>query len=230
VSAGHRHSPPGEHEHEFEAEYGLPEPLPAGERLLWQGSPDWRALAVQCFHVRKLVVYFALILVLRAAFVLSDGGQAADALRAVAWLAPLALLAIAILLVLAWLSARTAVYTLTDRRVVMRIGIVLSLTFNLPFKRIAAAGMSLGAHGSGSLPLTLAGSDKIAYVHLWPHARPWRLARPEPMLVCVPDAAHVAKLLSSAWAAATGLPVQPATAEVTAPVRAPHRAPLLAGH
>ena len=42
---------------------------------------------------------------------------------------------------MAWLSARNTVYTITDRRVVMRIGIVLTLTFNLPFKRIAAAGL-----------------------------------------------------------------------------------------
>ena len=53
------------HEHEFEAAPGLPEPLPAGERILWQGAPDWRALAVHVFHVRKLAAYFAGILRVR---------------------------------------------------------------------------------------------------------------------------------------------------------------------
>ncbi|MEY3475503.1 MAG: hypothetical protein RL087_1961, partial [Pseudomonadota bacterium] len=31
------------HEHEFEAAPGLPAPLPVGERILWQGAPQWRA-------------------------------------------------------------------------------------------------------------------------------------------------------------------------------------------
>jgi hypothetical protein len=44
---------------------------------------------------------------------------------------------------LAWLSARTTVYTITDKRVVMRIGIVLSLTFNLPLRQIESAGLKL---------------------------------------------------------------------------------------
>jgi hypothetical protein len=78
---------------------------------------------------------------------------------------------------------------LTNRRVVMRIGIVLTLTFNLPCKRIVGAGLRLDANGSGDLALTLRGEDRIAYLHLWPHARPWKLARPEPMLRSVPQAA-----------------------------------------
>ena len=28
------------HEHELEPQYGLPERLPATEKILWQGSPD----------------------------------------------------------------------------------------------------------------------------------------------------------------------------------------------
>ncbi|MDP3287145.1 MAG: PH domain-containing protein, partial [Methyloversatilis sp.] len=35
-------------------------------------------------------------------------------------------------------------------------------------------------------------------------ARPWRVTKPEPMLCCVPDAAHVAQVLQSAWTAAAG--------------------------
>ena len=53
------------HEHEFEAAPGLPEPLPRGERLLWQGRPDWRQLALHAFHVRKLAFYFAFMLLVQ---------------------------------------------------------------------------------------------------------------------------------------------------------------------
>ena len=51
------------HEHEWEAEPGLPEALPADEHILWQGRPDWAALAVHAFHVRKVALYFALMMV-----------------------------------------------------------------------------------------------------------------------------------------------------------------------
>ena len=51
-------------EHEFEAAPGLPEALPAGERILWQGSPDWKLLAAEAFHVRRLSLYFALMIAL----------------------------------------------------------------------------------------------------------------------------------------------------------------------
>ena len=36
-------------EHEFEAALGLPEPLPAGETILWQGAPSWTAMAKHVF-------------------------------------------------------------------------------------------------------------------------------------------------------------------------------------
>ena len=52
-------APTPAHEHEFEAAHGLPEPLPRGEHILWQGSPDWRTLAVQVMHVRTQAFYFA---------------------------------------------------------------------------------------------------------------------------------------------------------------------------
>jgi hypothetical protein len=63
-------------EHEFEAQPGLPEPLPPGERLLWQGSPDWRVLAREAMHTRMLSVYFAVLLAWRGATVLANGGTA----------------------------------------------------------------------------------------------------------------------------------------------------------
>jgi Bacterial PH domain len=192
------------HEHEFEAAPGLPEPLPRGERLLWQGAPDWRALARHAFHVRGLSVYFAAILGARALNELVNGGSAADAAVAVAWLLPVAVFALGMLTLLAYLSSKSTMYTITDRRVIMRVGIVLTLTFNLPFKFIASAGFKARSSDTGDIPLALAGKDKIAYVHLWPHARPWRVASPEPMLRCVPDAERVAALLTQAWVQATG--------------------------
>jgi hypothetical protein len=205
MKAAHRHFSSG-HEHEFEAQPGLPEALPIGESLLWQGSPDWKLLAQRAFHWRKLVVYFGALLALRAAFAFNDGASLADALRSTVVLMALAVLALALVGLMAWMSARSTVYTITDKRVVMRIGIVLTMTFNIPFKRIAAAGLHLEADGSGDVPLTLLAPDRIALLQLWPHARPWRITQPEPMLRCVPQAEKVARLLTQAWSQATGVP------------------------
>jgi len=199
----HRHTTAG-HEHEYEPTYGLPEVLPADEHVLWQGRPDWRMLARRAFHVRKLAVYFAVLVALRLGFLINDHASTLDMVRGASWMLVLGAIAVGLMTLMAWLSARAAVYTVTDKRVVMRIGIVLTLTFNVPFKCIAAAGLRLDEDGSGDLPLTLAGQDRIAWLHLWPHARPWRLTRPEPMLRSVPQAAEVARVLTQAWSASTG--------------------------
>jgi hypothetical protein len=193
------------HEHEFEPERGLPERLPAQEHVLWQGSPDWAAMARRVFHVRKLVVYFAALVAVRLAVLMSNGASAREMAVSVLWMLILASTAIGLLALVAWLSARATVYTITDKRVVMRVGIVLTLTFNIPFKTVLAAGLRLDARGFGDIPLTLGSDDHIAWLHLWPHVRPWRLAQPEPMLRCVPHGVDVARLLAEGWSRNTGL-------------------------
>lgn len=192
------------HEHEFEPEFGLPESLPRGETILWQGTPDFRDMALRVFHLRKAVLYFVALLAARAVQLwLSDAGLSGTFMSMLlpSFLATVALTAIG---TLAWLSARTTAYTLTDQRVVMRVGIVLTLTFNLPLKHISAASLQINDHGFGDIPLALAGNTRVAWIHLWPHARPWHVTRPEPMLRCVPNAAVLAALLSKAWVEATG--------------------------
>lgn len=201
-------------EYEFEAAPGLPEPLPKGERIIWQGAPDWRALAINVFYVRAAAIYFAIILVLRASFVVADGGGSAEVMRSLVMLSPLALFAIGSLAALAWLSAKTTLYTITNERVVMRIGIVLTVTFNLPFSSLDRVGLRQLNGGVGDIALNINSADHIAYLHLWPHARPWNLAKPEPMLRAIAHSAEVANLLGEAMAAASGgfvTPAQPKT-------------------
>lgn len=208
----HRHTAPGQHEHEFEPAHGLPEPLPPGEHLVWQGHPDWRHLARRAFHLRKIAVYFALLLAVRGVDGWMNGESAGSLARHLGGFGLLASVALVVIASLAWLAARTTVYTVTDQRVVMRIGIVLSLSLNLPHSRIVAADLRRDGQGPGDIVLRLAPESKIAYLHLWPHARPWRLARPEPMLRSLPDAAHAAVLLARAWSEATGVALQADTA------------------
>jgi hypothetical protein len=205
LHAVRRATPPvAVHEHEFEAAHGLPEALPAGEQVLWQGAPDWRALAVQALHLRAAAIYFALLLLWQMAGTAADGGGAARTLLGALPLALLALFALGTLALIAWLMGRSTVYTITDRRVVMRIGIVLTVSFNLPHRRIDAAALRRGADNTGDITLTLGGPDRIAWLHLWPHVRPWQLKRPQPMLRALPQAEQVAGILSAALAAAAG--------------------------
>jgi hypothetical protein len=191
-------------EHEFEPAPGLPEPLPKGETLLWQGSPDWKTLAVQAFHVRKLAAYFAIILFLRVVFGWLDQQPFADLMLTTLALIPLAAIAVGSMALMAWLTARTTLYTITSERIVMRIGIVLSVTFNLPFRTLNTVGLKCFSNGAGDLALTIGSNDHIAYFHIWPHARPWNFRRPQPMLRSIPSVVAVANMLSRAMAAATG--------------------------
>ena len=192
------------HEHEFEAAYGLPEPLPLGENILWQGAPDMHDLAVRVFHLKKVALYFVVLMAVRGSFLYSSGADNLTVVAGVLLVAGLGLTAMAALGLLAWLTARTTAYTLTDQRVVMRIGIVLTLTFNLPLKQIQTAGLLLSSKGFGDIPMALSGGNRIGYINLWPHARPWRLANPQPMLRCIPQAQTFAAQLQQAWTQATG--------------------------
>lgn len=216
------------HEHEFEAAPGLPEPLPRGERLIWQGSPDWVQLAVHAFHVRKLAIYFSAMLGLQWLYLL--GEPQAALLKPLLTSAVMASLALLLLGVTAWFAARTTLYTLTDRRIVMRIGVVLTLTLNLPLKQIAGAAFKLQAGGHGDIALTLAGKDRIAYLNLWPHARPWQLKNPQPSLRCVPGAAAVGERIQQAWLAAhpqaAVLVGMPEASPVASPVQVPASTPV----
>lgn len=208
-------------EDDFEPALGLPERLPAQERLLWQGAPDWKLMARDAMHIRGLAIYFAILLMWRGADAMSSGGSLADALRSLSLLAPLALVALATIAGLAWLSARSSIYTITDRRVVMRVGIVLTITFNLPYQAIGAASLHARRDGSGDIALTLDGPDRIAYVHLWPHVRPWHIKRTQPMLRGLADAHAVSAVLAQALAEHAGTDRPGVT--VPAPSSAPRR-------
>lgn len=193
-------------EYDSEPVPGLPAHLPAGEVILWQGAPSWKSLARRALHVRKAAIYFALLLAWSVVSALYDGHGLGGAMGSLLWLLVLSCAAVGLLSLLAWLIARTTLYTVTNRRVVMRFGVALPMSINLPFKKIESASLATFADGSGDIPLVLGGEDRISYLIMWPHVRPWRIARPEPMLRALPEASVVAETLSRALAAAADLP------------------------
>jgi len=179
----------------------LPELLPEGEHIVWQAAPDWKQLAIHAFHVRKIAIYFSLMWLLQLAHYLDQGEATAYIFKQCGTSLLLAVVALGLLSISAYYAAQTALYTLTNRRVVMRIGIVLSLTFNVPLRRIVAADLGRINDVSGDIALQLNSADRIAWLHLWPHARAWHVKQPQPTMRCLPDAEKLAHALAQAWQA-----------------------------
>jgi hypothetical protein len=63
---------------------------------------------------------------------------------------------------------------------------------------IESASLKEHKDGTGNVSLHLRDGNNIAYLRLWPHARPWRFKQAEPTLREVPDAGHVATVLADA--------------------------------
>ena len=176
----------------------LPSPLPAGERVIWQGKPSFKGLALRSFHIREVAAYFGLLLVWRLWSNWSHGLPAGEAVTSALWLIVPAISGIAVLAGLAWLFQRAACYTITSKRVLFQFGVALPMTMNIPLGKIANAALKIHGDGSGDIPLQLNDSKRVSYLLLWPHIRPWRLRVSEPMLNSVPDAAGVAAKLAEA--------------------------------
>lgn len=186
---------------DFEPMPGLPAYPPKGERVLWQGGPDWRLMARDVLHVRAVAAYFAVVIVWRSIASFMDGSPGSAIAGMALWLAAIAMATLAVLGIIAWAMSRTTVYTITSRRVVMRIGVALPITFNLPFTAISSAATARRRDGSGDVALELMNEgQRLGYAVLWPHARPWRLARPQPSLRCLPVVQPVASILAKALA------------------------------
>jgi len=181
----------------FEPLPGLPERPPEGELILWQGRPDTWALARDAFRIRWLAIYFAVIVLWRAATGFADGGLPLGFAMGLPYLA-LGLLGLGVVYGLAWAQARAAIYTLTTARVVLRIGAALPVTFNLPFVQIGAASLDLHRDGTGTIAFDTLGETRIAALVAWPHVRPGFWAKTQPALRSIPDAAKVSRIFADA--------------------------------
>jgi hypothetical protein len=159
----------------------------ADEKVLWKGRPTHRVLARTAFHTRTLGLYMAALAVIGVATGRYDAALVAGGL---------AVVLVALLSFLAWLSARSTLYILTDARLIMRIGMAIETRINIPLKQVKAAHLRDRGAGHGDIAFELNGDRLLGYVLLWPHVRPWRYAHPQPMLRAVPDAAALAQMIA----------------------------------
>ncbi|MDJ0643638.1 MAG: photosynthetic complex putative assembly protein PuhB [Erythrobacter sp.] len=172
--------------------HGDPMGTPAqDERVLWKGQPDRQILARSAFHTHKVGLYFIGLIAISLFF-----GNVNSAIVC----AVLGVAGVAVLQGLAWLSARSTLYILTDARLIMRIGMAIETRINVPLKHIGAAHLKDRGRGHGDIAMELTGERLLGYLLLWPHARPFRFSRPQPMLRAVPEAQALAQTLAEACA------------------------------
>ncbi len=167
---------------------GTPQP---DETVLWKGRPQVALLARTAFHTRALGLYMAGLAVIALAIGKNDAAIVA---------AVLGVALIGLLYVLAWASARSTLYILTDTRVIMRIGTAIETRINIPLKQVTSAHLRLRGDNHGDIAFELSGERLLGNLLLWPHVRPWHYAMPQPMLRAVPDAASVAQMVAEARA------------------------------
>lgn len=163
---------------------GTPAPY---EKVLWKGRPNVGLLARTAFHAHKAGLYMAALAAI--GFALNNTGAALFA-------AGTGVMLVALLYFLAWLSARSTLYILTDTRVIMRIGMAIETRINVPLKQVVAAHLRPRPGGHGDIALEVGGERLLGHVLLWPHVRPWRYDMPQPMLRAVPDAANLARMIA----------------------------------
>jgi Bacterial PH domain len=193
-------------QHDYEPIIGLPAPLPAGETILWQGAPEWKTLARRAMRIRVVAFYFLLLIVWNVAGGISAATPPGQMALSALWLVALGAGSVGLLTIFAALVARTTIYTITTRRVVIRFGIALPMTIQISYPMIETAAVQAWPNGAGDVAITLMPKQRIGYMIIWPHARPWKLAKAQPALRCIPDAANVAQILGRALAASAAQP------------------------
>lgn len=198
---------------------GLPERPPLGETVLWQGRPDWWALSREALSLPWVAGYFAALAAFRVGTTI-DQAPIGDVIAMASSFLMLGLIVAALLIVVGIVQARATVYTITNRRVAMRIGAALTVTLNLPFSQIRSADLDLRRGGTGTIAFDLMGETRLSYLVCWPHVRPWALRRTQPALRCIPDAATVARLIAEQAGDVLRAPRVAATTGHPAPIAA----------
>jgi hypothetical protein len=194
----------------------LPADIPKGERVLWFGRPEPTSLWRRAYRGDAVGLWFLAMTLWNVASLTTSDGAFAGFVSALHTLG-LGAAALAILGFLAWLSARTTLYVVTERRIVIKTGIALPIFINVPYMQIGAANVRAYGDGTGDVTVGIVAGQRIPYLALWPSARPLRFTRPEPALRCIVNARDVAATVARALAEASG---QATAAPARAPVAA----------
>ena len=202
-------------EYENEPIKGLPGFLPKDETILWQATPDWQSMARGVFHTRLVTGWF--VIVAMGAFMAGGTGILGAAITLL-----VAALGLGMLAVLAYAQARSTVYTLTQKRLVMRFGVALPKCVNLPLAQIVSADVKPAGAGHCDVALRVAGRFPLGWLQMWPHVRAWKINDPQPMLrgIRESDIALLSETLINANPGGRAMP-SPRPATATGPIGVP---------
>lgn len=176
---------------------GVAEALPPGERILWEGAPNARALARHLFFIRPLSTYLGAMVLWWVAVNRTQVNTEQF------W----ATLGIQLMLVSgviggAWLLARAiangTTYAITDRRIVMRFGVIFPLTINVPLHYVEGASAREFSDKTGQIAVQLTKKESIAWIVLFPHVRPFEFSQPQPLLRGLTEPVKVGEVLRAA--------------------------------
>jgi hypothetical protein len=156
-------------------------------------------MAKRVFHIHQVAIYVGALLMAHVGYQLYGGSGLAETLLGSSWMAALGLSAIGILALLAWAYTRSTVYTLTDKRLVLRFGVAMPMMVNLPLTMVGSADMRRYADGSGDIMLTLSQKKKLSYTLLWPNIRPWKFKPVVPAMRCLPNVDEAAAALADVF-------------------------------
>ena len=211
----HYHLSPDIPEHDGEPIPGLPERLPAGETLLWQGRPQGKGLTARALGLRAIAWYFGALLALQAGLGAYHGAGLVQVGGGLVISGVIGLVGLGLLWSVGRAAARGAIYTITNKRVVMRVGIALPMILNIPFTVIESVARVTHADGTEDVVLRILQPARISWIALWPHVRTASILHPEPLLRALPQAEGAAQILARSLAASAGVAVQPMTAADT---------------
>lgn len=187
-------------DYDFEPIVGLPAKLPEGETILWSGAPEKWRLGHHVFHTRLIAAVF---IILAVSSIFSGLNHGASALKITTTFVTLLATGAAIIgaaVLWGWLMAINTVYTVTDKRLVIRHGVTLPMAINIPYAKVANAAAKIRSDGSGDVSLSLLDGNRLALYAAWPHNRPWSWQGTAPAVRCVANAPAVARIVADALA------------------------------
>ncbi|MEM9355274.1 MAG: photosynthetic complex putative assembly protein PuhB [Pseudomonadota bacterium] len=182
----------------FEPVPGLPSDLPDDEKVLWSGSPEPWTLGHRAFHTRWIAAFFIVLAVSSIFSGFNHGAGVSRVAMTVVTLLFLGGLVVGFLVVMGWLVAINTIYTLTNKRLIIRHGVTMPMAVNVPFTKIARADAKIHGTGAGDISVSLLDGNRLSIFAIWPHNRPWSWQGAAPAMRMVPDGAKVAKALSDA--------------------------------
>lgn len=169
-------------EHEHEPIPGLPEKLPDGEFIVWQGKPEASALVKRVFHAPTIGLYFLGLIAVHLIYQIINGTELSSIAVSVGWQLFLAAIGIGLLVGAGALYARSTIYTFTNHRLVIRSGVALSMMVNIPWESVESAGVRYCRDGTGDFLITPKPSKKLFYFMIWPHVRQMGFRKVQPLL------------------------------------------------